>query len=435
MNEVALSEKMPTEPTISRTTSWRNAMCHKFANDTTLHGIRYVSMNQRHIVIRFIWLLLLLISGGYFILTVYKAFDKFYSHPINTIISTHHVTKMTFPAVTICPLNLFARSKMFVTDDNPNFAKSGLNISSCAVTSPVRGKLPCGLSLACCCTPEAFRNVYNAIPNCAIKYRQDLLDIIKRSSHYLDLGNFYRYYSQDVNSLISGPICSFGWELTPCSAKDFSSSVALWGMCHTFNSGGEGKIKTIKTGGISDGLAVILDTQRHEYSLGKYSEGFKVLIHEQGEYFDEREGINIGPGQHVVVALTQKRYKNLKKPYATNCTEKKLRTFSTYTTYGCLHECWAERVITSCGCRPVGYKEHLHVPTCYSQGDISCAFHLSAGSVDEVSCECFNPCNHIKYTTEVSYSKFPDPGTAEEYVSRSYYNDTEYQSGIQISKL
>ena len=306
MNEVALSE-MPTEPTISRKTSWRNAMCHKFANDATLHGIRYVSMNQRHIVIRFIWLLLLLISGGYFILTVYKAFDKFYSHPINTIISTHHVTKMTFPAVTICPLNLFARSKMFVTDDNPNFAKSGLNISSCAVTSPVRGKLPCGLSLACCCTPEAFRNVYNAIPNCTIKYRQDLLDIIKRSSHYLDLRNFYRYYSQDVNSLISGPICSFGWELTPCSAKDFSSSVALWGMCHTFNSGGEGKIKTIKTGGISDGLAVILDTQRHEYSLGKYSEGFKVLIHEQGEYFDEREGINTGPGQHVVVALTQKR--------------------------------------------------------------------------------------------------------------------------------
>ena len=54
-------------------------------------------------------------------------------------------------------------------------------------------------------------------------------------------------------------------------------------------------------------MAVILDTQRHEYSLGKYSEGFKVLIHKQGEYFDEREGINIGPGQHVVVALTQKR--------------------------------------------------------------------------------------------------------------------------------
>ena len=305
MNEVALSE-MPTKPTISRTTSWCNEMCNEFANDTTLHGIRYVSMNQRHIVIRFIWLVLLLISGGYYIVTVNRAFNKFYSHPINTIISTHHLTKMKFPAVTICPLNLFAKSKMFVTDDNPIFAKGGLNISSCTVTSPVRGKLPCGLSLACCCTPEVFRNVYNAIPNCTIKYRQDLLDIIKKSSHYLDLGNFYRYYSQDMNSL-SGPMCLFGWELSPCSAKDFSPSVALWGMCHTFNSGDDGKMKTIKIGGISDGLAVILDTQRHEYSLGKYSEGFKVLIHEQGEYFDEREGINIGPGQHVVMALTQKR--------------------------------------------------------------------------------------------------------------------------------
>lgn len=55
--------------------------------------------------------------------------------------------------------------------------------------------------------------------------------------------------------------------------------------------------------------------------------------------------------------------------------------------------------------------------------------------MDEVSCECFNPCNHIKYTTEVSYSKFPDPGTAEEYVSRSYYNDTEYQRYAAVSSM
>ena len=40
---------------------------------------------------------------------------------------------------------------------------------------------------------------------------------------------------------------------------------------------------------------------------GKVSEGFKVVIHKQDEFIDEWEGINVGPGQHVVIALSEKR--------------------------------------------------------------------------------------------------------------------------------
>ncbi|XP_068754388.1 acid-sensing ion channel 1A-like [Montipora capricornis] len=116
-------------------------------------------------------------------------------------------------------------------------------------------------------------------------------------------------------------------------------------MCYTFNSGSNGEIRTVYSGGVSTGLSVVLDVQTHEHTRGKYSEGFKVLIHGRGEFVDEWEGINVGPGQHVVIAVSQKRYKNLQKPYATNCTEKKLRTFSTYTTEGCLYECvWLKRL-------------------------------------------------------------------------------------------
>jgi len=57
-------------------------------------------------------------------------------------------------------------------------------------------------------------------------------------------------------------------------------------------------------------LTVILDAQTDEYSYGKFSEGFKVLLHGQGEYIDELEGINVGPGQHVIIALTEKRVTN-----------------------------------------------------------------------------------------------------------------------------
>ena len=83
--------------------------------------------------------------------------------------------------------------------------------------------------------------------------------------------------------------------------------VTPWGMCYTFNSGIDGTVKSVNTAGVSSGLSVILDTQTYEYIQGKYSEGFKVLIHGQGEYFDEWEGINVGPGQHAFIALSQKR--------------------------------------------------------------------------------------------------------------------------------
>ena len=310
LNDIAMSklsreELSQTAPSPDNNAKTSAEMWKEFADNTTLHGIRYVFM-KRHIVIRLIWLLLLLTAGGYYIFTVYRAFTKFYSRPVNTVISTKHVKEMDFPAVTVCSLNSFSNSKLNVTDDNPLFASSGLNISSCAVTSEVRGNRPCGLSLVCCCAPTDDVNVSIAIPNCTSEYRKDLLDVIKRSSHRLDIEAFTRHYSQDINSL-AGPACTFGWDKSTCSTKDFAPMVTQWGMCYTFNSGAEEKIKKVESGGVSSGLNFILDAQTWDYTQGKFSEGFKVLIHQQGEYVDEWEGINVGPGQHAVIALSQKR--------------------------------------------------------------------------------------------------------------------------------
>ena len=78
-------------------------------------------------------------------------------------------------------------------------------------------------------------------------------------------------------------------------------------MCYTFNSGTDGKVKMVDSAEVSSGLTVILDAQIHEYTDRKYSEGFKLLVHGQSEYIDEWEGINVGPGQHILIALSQKR--------------------------------------------------------------------------------------------------------------------------------
>ena len=101
-------------------------MWQEFVDNTTLHGIRYVFKKPRHILIRLIWFVLLLTSGGYYIFTVYTAFSTCFDRPINTVVSRKNVEGMDFPAVTICPQNDFAKSKLYMTDDNPLFASTGL---------------------------------------------------------------------------------------------------------------------------------------------------------------------------------------------------------------------------------------------------------------------------------------------------------------------
>ena len=277
-------------------------MWQEFVDNTTLHGVRYV-FKKRHILISLIWVVLLLASGGYYIFTVYTAFKKYYNRPINTVVSRKHVKEMDFPAVTVCPLNEFAASKLYMTNDNPLFVSSGLNISSCAVTSKVRGDQPCGWSLLCV-LPE-YETLRPALPNCTSQYREELLNTMQESAHYIDRENLHRYYSQEIESLV-GPKCEFD-VVANCSAKDFAPLVTQWSKCYTFNSGKNGKIKRVNSAGVSFGFSVILDAKTEEYSYGKFSEGFKVIIHKQGEFVDEWEGINVGPGQHAVIALSEKR--------------------------------------------------------------------------------------------------------------------------------
>ena len=293
-------EQKPRQPNAESKTSadkWR-----EFVDSTTLHGIRYVFM-KRHVLIRLLWLVLLLTSGGYYILTVYIAFNKYFSRPISTVFSTKHLVKMDFPAVTICSLSEFSRSKIFMTDKDPLFASKGFNITSCAVTSGVRGYRPCGLSLLCCCTSD--RDIED-LPNCTTQYRQDLSAVVQKSGHRVDFEELYLTYSQDITALHAG-VYKFGRKCEKCSAKDFVPILTSFGMCYTFNSGADGKVKTVDAAGISSGLTVMLDAQTHDYFLGRFSAGFKVLVHGQGEYIDGREGTNVGTGQHAIIALSQKR--------------------------------------------------------------------------------------------------------------------------------
>lgn len=80
---------------------------------------------ERHFLVRFIWTVLVLISGAYYLYTVRRAFQKYYDRLVNTVLKHEHVDEMDFPAVTICSRNMFALGKLLMTDDNPLFKSCG----------------------------------------------------------------------------------------------------------------------------------------------------------------------------------------------------------------------------------------------------------------------------------------------------------------------
>lgn len=47
--------------------------------------------------------------------------------------------------------------------------------------------------------------------------------------------------------------------------------------------------------------------------------------------------------------------------------------------------------------------------------------------IDEDVCDCQVPCVYTKYSTEVSYSRFPDIGTANSLILDGYYDSLQYQ--------
>ena len=137
-------EKVESERS-SPSSEWKS-----FASNTTLHGLRYAVQNGLSIPRRSIWLLFLCAAAGAYTYNSTLSIKRFVSRPTKTVITQETPTDgLKFPAVTICNLNKFMKTKIDMKDEEENFVKMGLNISGCSETREVRGNLTCGQALLC----------------------------------------------------------------------------------------------------------------------------------------------------------------------------------------------------------------------------------------------------------------------------------------------
>lgn len=294
------SYNAPTE------TRWK-----EFLNNTTLHGVRNV-VSSRKIFIRITWLIFLLAAGTYYLATVYNAIDKYLQHPVTTKITMTYKTNITFPTVTICPNNLFSKAKVMVWDENPAFSAQGLNLNVCEATRDVReskmNNLTCGMAMICCCVYLGFPLEAGDIDNCTDERRKTLRYALQQSGVDFNLEDFLLYYSANITDLLgSSFMCSFSWSLS-CDTSDFVPKLATHGLCYTFNSRKDGKgFRNVHLAGVNGGLSLMLIANYSDETIGKLSRGFKVFIHKSYEYFDDWDGINLSPGTHASITVSEQR--------------------------------------------------------------------------------------------------------------------------------
>ena len=271
----------------------------RFASSTTLHGLRYVAGNSHSITKRLIWLIFLAIAAGTFLYYFSVSLNKYFTRPIKTVISQETSTDgLTFPAVTICNLNKFMKSKIDVADEDENFVKMGLNISGCSETREVRGNLTCGQALLC-----AYDWYGTAlVQGCNETTQAKIIKALNRSTGRLyNEVEFLTKYGHEMASMFVRH-CLFMKDIY-CSDKDFVTEVTQDGICFTFNSGRNGSVRSTIFEGPDLGLSILLDVQTNESTTGQFSNGLKVIVHDQNTFVNLHSGFNIFPGTHASVAV------------------------------------------------------------------------------------------------------------------------------------
>ena len=214
---------------------------------------------------------------------------------------------MPFPAVTLCPLTTLTKTKLSMRDNDTRFSRLRLNISACDVTAPVRAGRPCGEALLCCCSNNDYLDGSLVVDDCTESYKKDLLDIIKEKKESFNDREFWRAYGPDIWTMIIPGTCYFGSSDKSCSYKDFDPLITEFGLCYSFNSGQHGKsVMKASFNGLSGGLFLMLDLQVDDHAFGWYSDGIRVLVHNQGEYVDPWNGVVVSPGAYAQISVSRK---------------------------------------------------------------------------------------------------------------------------------
>lgn len=304
-NKIQNAEETASEVGNVSTNAQSNASRHhapeslrSFAEDTSLHGARFLFSGN--FFRRLFWTLALVSCFSYCIYQVYQAVHAFHGRPFTTKITTKMAnknTKVTFPAVTLCNFNSLNRRRYKTFQKRNDLTNEEIELKL-----KVYAKMLAG-------SEDVFNKKSRRQQHEELFWR--FRDEVPKNS-YLDL---FSHRIEDMllpssifnSCFIDGIVCG------PENFTTFTSSV--FGQCHTFNSGNDGRPATNATmAGHLNGLKLLLNIERDSYLDNPVNPfvGLTVLVHDQQTFpFMEQFGFLVQPGFRTLCSI--KRKKGLEK--------------------------------------------------------------------------------------------------------------------------
>ena len=336
---------------------------------------------------RLVWLAVVLGATIGCLITITDRIKYLISDPLSTTISVTKEHALTFPAVTVCNLNIWRAD---------SFDETILGLIREQVNQNISDELNC----------DALESIFTNIPtfeelNVQARYRVE--ELITRCEFATnDCGNLTEVFEPVLTNL---------------------------GICYTFNSG---KVKPpLQSVGAGErhGLLLEVDVDQKQY-LTAEDAGVKIAVHTQSEPpLPDDYGIAVPTGKKAFVRVKQlnTNYQTHSKKHCKSnddlSTFNFLRgEFNTYSEAACLVDCQYTSIADNCAC--VGARSFYSPDTAdYSQLP-NCTLKSMCCTDDELlspkNCTCPVACSSVSYETSVSYSTYP-----AEYIS-DYIDSTDF---------
>ena len=269
-----------------------------FANDTTLHGARFLC--DKNILRRVLWTLVLIGSFSFCIHQVYETLVAFSQRSFITKVSTSTKTSESFfPAVSLCNLNsLNARRYRNVLKYN--------NLSEPLIEQKIQDVL-----VIVNRDKKAFNDEF-------FKRNPEFFER-QKIANYTIMAQRRRLSHQIEEMLlpISPQFLSCSVNRKKCTANNFTShdhmNSAL-GSCYTFNSPKSGRPLLYATSsGKNSGLRLLLNIERDSYLATNIrpTVGLAIIIHDQKSFpFLEDFGTTVQPGISTLCAFRKRKVRD-----------------------------------------------------------------------------------------------------------------------------
>ncbi|KAK7482547.1 hypothetical protein BaRGS_00026258 [Batillaria attramentaria] len=371
--------------------SWGEAWV-EFTQNTTIHGLRFIWMEQAFLFRKFLWLILVCACAVVMGVQIVDRIIYYQKNPVTVNVNVNFNKSLVFPSLTICNQNSF-RATM--------------------ATELGRYRLLEAMYTGKGDLNSSTLNYFNA--------SDVTLD---------DLALSTAHSKYDL-------IVACEWQNEKCGPENFTQVLTDHGVCFTFND--KEKPLFVASTGSEYGLKLTLNVEQYEYMPGPHdAAGVKMLLHDRKEFPGVAElGLSIPTGTHAYVGIQVVSIHNLPEPHG-DCGSLWSPFYKDYSADNCQLACLTDYMDQACGCR------HPHMPSRNGTPPI-CTLEQYYGCYSKEigrlkakvrsDCACPIPCRFLIFDPALSFATTSVFATDRLIAAASHSNDleTKYLRALEVT--